>query len=193
MIRLIKNLFTLAMVLVLMAAFGYCVALPRVLPLKYQNIVETYAKEYQLEEALIYGVILCESHFEQTAVSPAGAIGLMQVTEETGKWAAAQLGMNPDTLDLTDPDTNIRIGCWYLSWLNEKFSGVSETVLAGYNAGHGSVARWLADEAMSWDGITLDEIPYEETKSYVKRVKLAEQAYRLRFHLQAILEGKEKE
>lgn len=52
----------------------------------------------------------------------------------------------------------------------------------------GSVARWLADEEMSWDGITLDEIPYEETKSYVKRVKLAEQAYRLRLRLQAYLE-----
>lgn len=192
MIRFIKRLFTLAVVLVLLAAFGYSVVLPRVLPLKYQNIVETYAEQYRLDEALVYGVIFCESHFEQAAVSPAGAIGLMQVTEETGKWAAAQLGMNPDTVDLTDPDTNIHIGCWYLSWLNEKFGGVSETVLAGYNAGHGSVARWLADEEMSWDGITLDEIPYGETKNYVKRVKLAEQAYRLRFRLQAFLEGNEE-
>lgn len=136
----------------------------------------------------MYGVIFCESHFEPDVISSADAIGLMQVTEETGKWAAAQMGLDPAAIDLTDPDTNIHIGCWYLSWLTEKFGGVSETVLAGYNAGHGSVARWLADEEMSWDGITLDEIPYEETKSYVKRVKLAEQAYRLRLRLQAYLE-----
>lgn len=97
--------------------------------------------------------------------------------------------LDPAAIDLTDPDTNIHIGCWYLSWLNEKFGGVSETVLAGYNAGHGSVARWLADEEMSWDGITLDEIPYEETKSYVKRVKLAEQAYRLRLRLASVSGG----
>ena len=168
MIRCIRKLFTLAVVLVLLAAFGYSVVLPRVLPLQYRDIVEQYAAEYGLEEAFVYGVIFCESHFEPDVISSADAIGLMQVTEETGKWAAAQMGLDPAAIDLTDPDTNIHIGCWYLSWLTEKFGGVSETVLAGYNAGHGSVARWLADEEMSWDGITLDEIPYEETKSYVK-------------------------
>ena len=77
----------------------------------------------------------------------------MQVTQETGWWAAEQMGINADNLDLTDPDTNIRIGCWYLNWLTEKFDGVTETALAGYNAGHGNVSRWLADEAMSEDGI----------------------------------------
>lgn len=163
MIRCIRKLFTLAVVLVLLAAFGYSVVLPRVLPLQYRDIVEQYAAEYGLEEAFVYGVIFCESHFEPDVISSADAIGLMQVTEETGKWAAAQMGLDPAAIDLTDPDTNIHIGCWYLSWLTEKFGGVSETVLAGYNAGHGSVARWLADEEMSWDGITLDEIPYEET------------------------------
>lgn len=188
MIRCIRKLFTLAVVLVLLTAFGYSVVLPRVLPLQYRDIVEQYAAEYGLEEAFVYGVIFCESHFEPDVISSADAVGLMQVTEETGKWAAAQMGLDPATIDLTDPDTNIHIGCWYLSWLTEKFGGISETVLAGYNAGHGSVARWLADEEMSWDGITLDEIPYEETKSYVKRVKLAEQAYRLRLRLQAYLE-----
>ena len=174
MFRCIRKLFTLAVVLVLLAAFGYSVVLPRVLPLQYRDIVEQYAAEYGLEEAFVYGVIFCESHFEPDVISSADAIGLMQVTEETGKWAAAQMGLDPAAIDLTDPDTNV--------------GGVSESVLAGYIAGHGSVARWLADEEMSWDGITLDEIPYEETKSYVKRVKLAEQAYRLRLRLQAYLE-----
>ena len=193
MIRFIKKLFMLAVVLALLAAFGYCVVLPRALPMKYQDIVEKYAKEYQLEEAFVYGVIFCESHFEPQAVSSAEAVGLMQVTAETGRWAAQRMGLHPDEIDLTDPDTNIRIGCWYLSWLNEKFDGVPETVLAGYNAGHGSVARWLADEKTSADGVTLNEIPYGETKSYVKKVKLAEQAYRLALRLQSFLEGKEEE
>lgn len=177
MIRFIKKLFTLAVSLVLLATFGYCVVLPRVLPLKYQDMVEKYAAQYQLEESLVYGVIFCESRFEPEAVSSADAVGLMQVTKETGWWAAEQMGLDPSAIDLTDPDTNIRIGCWYLHWLNEKFDGVQETALAGYNAGHGNVARWLADEEMSRDGITLDEIPYGETKSYVKRVELAEKIY----------------
>lgn len=183
MIRFIKKLFTLAVSLALLVTFGYCVVLPRVLPLKYQDMVEKYAAQYQLEESLVYGVIFCESRFEPEAVSSADAVGLMQVTKETSWWAAEQMGLDPNTIDLTNPDTNIRIGCWYLHWLYEKFDGVQETALAGYNAGHGNVARWLADEEMSRDGITLDEIPYGETKSYVKRVELAEKIYRFVYRL----------
>ena len=178
MIRFIKRLFTLAVTLSLLVSFGYCVVLPRVLPLKYQDIVDRYAAEYQLEKSLVNAVIFCESHFETEAVSSADALGLMQVTQETGWWAAEEMGIEAEKLDLTEPDTNIRIGCWYLGWLTEKFDGVTETALAGYNAGHGNVSKWLADEAMSADGITLEEIPFEETKSYVKKVQLAQLAYK---------------
>ena len=159
MIRLIKKLFSLAVAFALLVSFGYCVVLPRVLPLKYQDSVVKYADAYGLERSLINGVIFCESHFEPSAVSSADAVGLMQITEETAWWVAAQ------------------IGCWYLKWLTEKFDGVTETALAGYNAGHGNVQKWLNNEEMSRDGITLDEIPYEETKTYVKKVQLAKQIY----------------
>lgn len=177
MIRFVKRLFTMAVVFSLLVTFGYCVVLPRVLPLRYQDIVAKYAAAYELDKSLVNGVIFCESYFEPEAVSSADALGLMQVTQETGRWAAEQMGLDPDTIDLTDPDTNIRIGCWYLDWLLDKFDGVTETALAGYNAGHGNVSKWLADEEMSADGITLDEIPYEETKSYVKKVQLVQMIY----------------
>ena len=103
------------------------------------------------------------------------------MTEETGLWAAGQVGLEQETLNLKDPETNIRLGCWYLKWLDEKFSGVQETGLAAYNAGHGNVAKWLADEEKSRDGMKLDEIPFGETKSYVKRVQLAEKLYRIAY------------
>ena len=177
MIRFIKKLFTTAVTFALLVSFGYFVVLPRVLPLEYQDIVEKYTAVYGLDKNLVNGVIFSESHFEPNAVSSAGAKGLMQVTDETGWWAAEQIGLRTDPVDLTDPDTNIRIGCWYLSWLLDKFDGVTETALAGYNAGHGNVTKWLADEEMSADGITLEEIPYEETKSYVKKVQLAQLVY----------------
>ena len=177
MFRFIKRLFTLAVTFALICSFGYLVVLPRVLPLRYQSFVEKYAGAFGLEKSLVNGVIFSESHFETDVVSTAGAIGLMQVTEETGWWAAEQMGLHPDTIDLTDPETNISIGCWYLNWLLGNFDGMEETALAGYNAGHGNVKKWLADETMSKDGITLDEIPYEETKSYVKKVQLAKLAY----------------
>lgn len=182
MIRLIKRLFTLAIMMALLVTFGYCVVLPRVLPLKYQDIVDRYSAAYHLEKSMVNGVIFCESRFEPDAVSSADAIGLMQITEETGRWAAEQMGMDADTLDLTDPETNIRIGCWYLNWLTDKFDGVTETALAGYNAGQGNVSRWLADEEMSADGITLEEIPFKETKIYVKKVQLMQRIYGCVYH-----------
>ena len=178
MIRFIKKLFTTAVTFALLVSFGYFVVLPRVLPLEYQDMVEKYAAAYGLEKSLVNGVIFAESHFEPDAVSVAGAKGLMQVTDETGWWAAEQMGLSADTVDLKDPNTNIRIGCWYLNWLLEKFDGTTETALAGYNAGHGNVTKWLANEEMSADGITLEEIPYDETKTYVKKVQLAQLAYR---------------
>ena len=182
MIRFIKRLFTLAVTLAVLMTFGYCVVLPRVLPLKYQDIVVKYAAEYNLDKSMVNGVIFCESHFEAEAVSTAEAVGLMQVTQETGWWAAKQMGLDPDAIDMTDPEMNIRIGCWYLNWLLDKFDGVTETALAGYNAGHGNVDKWLADEAMSADGITLEEIPFEETRSYVKKVQLVQKMYQYIYH-----------
>ena len=65
--------------------FGYCVVLPRVLPLKYQDIVVKYAAEYNLDKSMVNGVIFCESHFEADAVSAADAVGLMQVTQEASR------------------------------------------------------------------------------------------------------------
>ena len=96
MIRLMKRLMTMLITMVLLAAFGYFVLLPRVLPRTYQNHVESCAAQYQLPQSLIYAVIFSESHFEPDAVSSAGAVGLMQVTEETGWWIAAQMGIDAD-------------------------------------------------------------------------------------------------
>lgn len=92
MIRFIKKLFTTAVTFALLVSFGYFVVLPRVLPLEYQDIVEKYTAVYGLDKNLVNGVIFSESHFEPNAVSSAGAKGLMQVTDETGWWAAEQIG-----------------------------------------------------------------------------------------------------
>ncbi|WP_317855920.1 lytic transglycosylase domain-containing protein [Chakrabartyella piscis] len=153
--------------------------LPKYLPIAYEEQVEHYADAYDLEESLVYAVIFCESGFNPEAISSAGAIGLMQVTEETGWWAAGYVGMDADTVDLTDPDTNIAIGSWYLHWLIERFGDDLSTVLAGYNAGHGKVASWLDSEEYSQNGTQLDAIPFPETDKYVKKVQVIQKLYEL--------------
>ena len=184
MIRFLKRWVQTLFLVSVAAVVGYFVVLPKVVPLEYEEFVETYAEQYHLELALVYAVIFCESGFRPNAVSPAGAKGLIQIGDDTAIWAAQQIeGMQEEQLEIMDPKTNIQIGCWYLSWLFEKFHGNLQTALAGYNAGHNRVAQWLADEEKSKDGLTLDEIPYEETEQYVGKVKIMKKIYAWRYHV----------
>ena len=140
----------------------------RYFPLKYGGYIERYAEEYGLDKFLVAGVIRAESGFDNTAHSGL-ARGLMQMTDKTADWVAEQLGIDYDYDMAEDPEINIRMGCYYLAHLMEKYEN-TDTALAAYNAGMGKVTEWLANENYSKNGRTLYEIPYEETKNYVKRV-----------------------
>lgn len=140
-------------------------------PRLYQPIVEKYSQQYQLDPNLVYAVIRVESHFKADVVSPKNAVGLMQITESTGDWAAKQIGLKSYKKEmLQDPDTNIRIGCWYLRKLDNQFDHNRKLVLAAYNAGSGNVRKWLNNREYSKTGIHLDKIPFVETRVYVYKV-----------------------
>lgn len=178
MLRLIRKILTRIVLLLVVAALGYFIVLPKVLPIKYKEQVEKYAKLYDVEESLIFAVIFCESRFDPDAHSRADAKGLMQVTTETGWWVASRLDyLDEETLDLKDPETSIAVGTWYLQWLEGKFSGIQPTVLAAYNAGHGKVSQWLSDNQYSEDGYHLEMIPFPETNSYVRKVEIVQRLY----------------
>lgn len=184
MLRFIKRIVIGLLVLATLILFAYQVILPHMLPTEYKETVEKYADMYDVEESLIFAVIFCESRFAPEAHSTAGARGLMQVTTETGWWAASYIDfLDSETMDLTDPDTNIAIGTWYLHWLEDKFDGVQPTILAAYNAGHGKVAQWLADKEYSEDGYNLESIPFPETSGYVKKVALMQKLYRICYRM----------
>ncbi len=141
-------------------------------PLKHFDLIKKYAKEYGLKPEFVCAVIYTESKFRQEAESPKGASGLMQITEPTAIWLADKMGFtNFDYAEIFDPETNIRIGCYNLNRLLNKYDGDETLSLAAYNAGEGSVRKWLGNEKYSQDGKTLSEIPYKETREYVVRVK----------------------
>ena len=173
-LKIIKWLFILAGIIFILAAAVKYYLIPEILlPTKYSEYVERYADEYNIDKYLVYSVIRTESGFENEAISTKSAKGLMQITESTGKWAADKIGIDDfDADDLHDPETNIRIGCWYIAYLLGQFNGELSTSLAAYNAGHSKVREWLENSSYSSDGITLDTIPYEETLNYVKRVRI---------------------
>ena len=144
---------------------------------KYSAYVEKYAEEYNLDENLVYSIIKAESKFNEKALSRRGAKGLMQIADITRDWAIEELELNDD-IDIYDPETNIRVGCWYLNTLYKEF-GKTELVIAAYNGGSGNVKKWLGDEEYSNDGENLHTIPFLETDRYITKVKKYYEQYNM--------------
>ena len=147
-------------------------------PVDYKSTVEEFSDMYDVSEDLVYAVIKAESNFDEEAVSKKGAVGLMQITEDTGRWAAEKRGKEEFSKELLyDPVINVWIGCFYLSYLSDLYDGNIENVLAAYNAGPANVDKWLNDKSYSNDGKELFKIPFRETSNYVKTVKLNVKIY----------------
>lgn len=122
--------------------------------------IDSAAKQHGVDPALVRAVIHAESNFNPLARSRKGAMGLMQLMPKTAK----DMGIAVD--DLTDPTQNIQGGVKYLAWLLDRFNGDTKLATAAYNAGPGAVAKY--------NGIP----PYEETETYVSRVKILHQRYK---------------
>ncbi len=144
--------------------------------LTYQEDILASAKEFDLDPALVCGVIFTESSFHPDARSGAGALGLMQLMPATGLEEATLLEIEGITEErLTEPALNIRLGCNYLKKLLDEF-GTESVALAAYNAGPGRVRQWLKEYGTKEDGSIL-YIPYPETSKYVGRVQSARGVY----------------
>lgn len=148
-------------------------------PYNYLDYISAFSAEYGLEPFFVLSVIRCESSFDPNAVSSRGAVGLMQIMPETGKWIAHKLDMDRSYKEelLYDPETNIRFGCWYLHFLNGRFHNDSKSVICAYNAGHGTVEKWLDSDVYSENG-RLKVIPYPQTERYFNNVTEAYSAYK---------------
>lgn len=174
----------LVFLLLIVAAVYYIFFYPRqieqtVYPLAYRQEIDQYSKQYGLDPARVAAVIYCESSFRPEAVSSAGARGLMQIMPDTGEWIAGKLGEGDYTHEgLFEPERNIRYGCWYLNYLENRFDADIVKVTAAYHAGGGRVDEWLGNEAYSKDGETLSSIPSDATSTYVKRVQAAYAKYK---------------
>lgn len=144
-------------------------------PTAYSEYVDKYSEQYNVPKDVIYAVIKVESNFKYDAESYKNARGLMQLMPGTYEWMCQREGIDPEAHSLDDPETNIMIGTCYLSFLYNEFE-IWDTVFAAYNAGHGIVRQWLADEQYGKDG-HLTNIPYPETEAYVKKVSNAREMY----------------
>ena len=147
------------------------------LPLHHEDIIRQQAADKNVDAALIAAVIYEESRFRDQT-SHAGARGLMQITPETADFIARRSGgIRFEQSDLATPQINIAYGSYYLRYLLRRYDGNEALALAAYNAGEGNVDRWIASARAHDRALTIDAIPYAETRAYVTRVQDAKRDY----------------
>lgn len=136
----------------------------------YRDVLKAHASEMGLDEAWVYGLIRQESRFVAGIRSGVGAGGLMQLMPGTAKWVATKLGLRDwRWSQVTEVDTNISLGTYYLRHVLDTLDGQPVLASAAYNAGPGRARRWRPDTAIE-GAVYAETIPFNETRDYVKKV-----------------------
>ena len=144
--------------------------LPKIYSQKYSEYVEKYAEENNLDPLLVYSIIKAESNFKKDAKSNSDAIGLMQVMPSTAREIGENLGIEEINEEiLYEPELNIQIGTKYFRNLLDKYNNYNLAIIA-YNAGMGNLDKWIEEGIIDKQGENIENIPFSETKNYVKKI-----------------------
>ena len=138
-------------------------------PMPFRDAVLAQSKDIGLDPAYVYGLIRQESRFITDARSHVGASGLMQLMPGTARWTARKIGLDLKAGMVTDRDVNLLLGTSYLKLVLDDFEGRMALGAAAYNAGPNRPRRWRDGpimEAAAW----VENIPFSETRDYVKKV-----------------------
>jgi peptidoglycan lytic transglycosylase len=155
------------------------VALSLSYPRAYSEIVKAYARKYNVDEYIIYSIMREESRFQKDVRSPANAIGLMQLLPSTARLTAGEVGMtgfNTDMLNI--PRVNIELGIYYFKKVLNMFNGDIHLALASYNAGPNRAEDWLIMFPNLPKDEFVEEIPFRETRNYIRRILRSYGAYK---------------
>ncbi|WP_100065099.1 lytic transglycosylase domain-containing protein [Miniphocaeibacter massiliensis] len=160
-------------------------------PVEYTNYVNKYSEEYDVDPLLIMSVIKVESNFKEDVKSHMNAVGLMQIIPDTGKWVAEKIDVDYSDDILKDPETNIKLGTYYLSYLISHFQD-NDLAIAAYNGGMGNVDNWIKDGIVGKNGVGLENIPIKEAKNYVVKVDEQYEVYTRYYKGETLEDGMEK-
>lgn len=140
-------------------------------PLAHKELVERYAKQYNVEKPLIYAIIRQESTFRTHAKSSANAMGLMQVIPSTARRVSRKNNIKlADMKQMYQPKVNMQVGTAYLKHLSKRYDNHPVLMAAAYNAGPGQVNRWLRKKEAKSPDIWIETLPWGETRNYLKNV-----------------------
>lgn len=148
-------------------------------PMPYQEDLEKYAREHDIDPYLVAGLIRQESEFNPKVISRSNAYGLTQILPSTGRELSRRVGMRAfSTSMLFDPAINLRLGTFYLKTLQRAFGGRWEDVLAAYNGGGSRVNKWRRFATFNEQAEFIETIPFDETRDYVQSVLRNASVYR---------------
>lgn len=139
-------------------------------PQAFFPLIEEVAAEAGIPASFVRAVAREESSFEPEAVSWAKAYGLVQLIMPTAKRFAAEVGERATPRTLKKPSVNLKIGSRYMAWLWDRLKENPALVPSAYNAGEGAVRRWLEEDSARPLDVFIEEIPYDETRRYTRRV-----------------------
>lgn len=148
-------------ILTVFTALCFCLVIDTGGYKKYLSDVKRISYVVKVDAKLVLAIVRTESNFNPNSVSKKGAVGLMQLMPETANFIAEKIGFTKD-FNLLNPQTNLLLGINYFKYLLDKFKS-EEVAIIAYNAGEGNVISWQKEE--------LKEIPFMETKIYLKRIK----------------------
>ncbi len=150
-------------------------------PTPYAEAFDTHARAAGVRPSWALGIARSESLFMPDIRSSAGAIGVMQLMPATGRLTAREIKLPyRGRATLTDPVNNIRLGTWFLGNMQTRFAQHPALATAAYNAGPRRVEDWLPDGAAMDARIWIENIPYAETRGYVRRVLMADAIFHWR-------------
>jgi peptidoglycan lytic transglycosylase len=141
-----------------------------VYPLRYEETIRDVSAEHDLEPTFVAAVVYTESRFRPDAKSHQRAYGLMQLLPQTARFIQERSDIEGN---FRDPRVNLRLGAWYLDYLDGRYMGDERLVLAAYNSGEGQVDAWVSDEGFDVG----EDIPFKETRHYVQNVLEAQRTY----------------
>ena len=162
-------------VVAILAALPFALRAPdavlrTIYPLRYDETIREVSEENGLEPAFVAGVVYTESRFRPDVESHREAYGLMQLLPQTAHFIQHKSGIEGN---YRDPKVNLRLGTWYLGYLQERYRGDERLMLAAYNSGEGTVDAWISEEGFD----IAKDIPYNETRHYVDNALEASKTY----------------
>jgi soluble lytic murein transglycosylase len=153
----------------------------------YRELAQQAARDNQIDEAWVFGLMRQESRFVNVARSNVGASGLMQIMPDTARWIAKRLGIKKfHPKEMQEPAINIQFGAYYLKHVQTTLDGSPVLATAAYNAGPGRAQRWRDSQPME-AAVYIESIPFNETRDYVKKVMSNAMYYAQRFEQPSVL------